>query len=424
MANLSTALSTTIASWIPRLSLAAGLVLLSLRPSLAQTVEIVRPLQQNDEGQITLRLRVEDANNRPVIDLNPDNFALTIDETPLEFSPNDWKSPQEAEPPPAWIVVLVDFSGSMNQLDSRGTTRIEGAMTAIEELVNSLQGRASETQVAVVPFGVGGKGCEGYEVTPETLDKFFTPNSALLANYLDSLATKTPCTSTNIYEPLTQAIWFLSNPNDERFTVSNRKQQSRLGIILLSDGFHNTVGEAEDFERLISLIQRTPTVTVHTVGYGLTPEKLAQKYGLNRPATRQDISEGRIPEEEFVDQDRLQSIADTSGGISVFSASSLEVSRSFNLFLDALLGEYQITYMHPQAERGSKHQVKVDVEIDQSTKVTDQANYTITIFGRSLPRSTRLIMMLIVLCALGLGGILPFFFWAGYLKRSQTNYES
>ncbi len=65
MANLSTALSTTIASWIPRLSLAAGLVLLSLRPSLAQTVEIVRPLQQNDEGQITLRLRVEDANNQP-----------------------------------------------------------------------------------------------------------------------------------------------------------------------------------------------------------------------------------------------------------------------------------------------------------------------------------------------------------------------
>lgn len=421
MANLSTVSSTTIASWIPKLSLAAGLVLGGLRPSFAQTVQIVRPLQQNDDGQITLRLRVEDTNNRPVIDLTPNNFALTVDETPLEFSPNDWKSPQEAEPPPAWLVVLVDFSGSMNQLDSRGTTRIEGAMTAIEELVNSLQGRASETQIAVVPFGVGSEGCEGYEVTPKTLDKFFTPNSALLANYLDSLATKTPCTSTNIYEPLTQAIQFLSNPSDERFAASNQKQQSRLGIILLSDGFHNAVGEAEDFNRLTSIIQSTPTVTIHTVGYGLTPEKLAQKYGLNRPATRQDISEGRIPEEEFVDQDRLEEIADISGGISVFSASSLEVSRSFSLFLDQLLGEYEITYTHPQAERGAKHQVKVEVQIDQNTTVTDQANYTITIFGRSLPRLTRLVMMLIVLCTLGLGGVLPFFLWARQLKSSQTS---
>ena len=83
------------------------------------------------------------------------------------------------------------------------------------------------------------------------------------------------------------------------------------------------------------------------------------------------------------------------------------------VFLNALLGEYEITYTQPNAERGSKHNVGVAVESVPS----ESKSYTITVFGRSLPLQVRLLMLLIVLIAIGGGGVLPFWLWAKALKR-------
>ncbi|WRH67828.1 MAG: hypothetical protein RSE13_05770 [Planktothrix sp. GU0601_MAG3] len=226
---------------------------------------------------------------------------------------------------------------------------------------------------------------------------------------------------------MSRAIRFLANDADPRFAIPEdpNQPQPRLSIILLSDGYHNKPNEEQDFENLRALLKRNEQIIVHTLGYGLTPEQLGQKYGLGRAATRRDIEKekekgkgklkgkGKVPEAEFVDQARLAEIAQLTGGISEFSADAQTVAEKLNLFLNALLGEYQITYSEPNPERGSKHDVKVMVQSVESKP----KGYTITAFGRSLPLPTRLIMLLVIFIVLIGGGVVPFWLWAEHLKR-------
>lgn len=191
-------------------------------------------------------------------------------------------------------------------------------------------------------------------------------------------------------------------------------------MILLSDGYHNKPNEAEDFTALISLLKRNDQIIVHTLGYGLTPEELGQKYGLNRPAKRADIGNGlhKVPEDDFVDKERLAEIAKVTGGISEFSANAQIVTEKLKLFLNALLGEYEITYTEPNAERGSKHDVRVVVQSANGSQVTSELKpYTIGVFGRSLPLSVRSLMLLIVFITIVGGGVIPFCLWAKHLKQ-------
>lgn len=426
MTKNTTALFTTIAFWTPRLSLSVLLLGSLCRPSNAEVkkVEIVDKPIVNDE-RVTIRVKATDANERPNLFLQDTDFKLIVDGKPLEFRSKDWKSPEDSIPPPAFIIVLLDYSGSMNQPDSSGKTKIEGAMDAIRQFTNELANRCpknSDTcpkpQVSIVPFGESGPKCAtGYPVDNTALDKFFSAGSFQLYNYLDYLAKQEPCASTNIYDPITQALRFLSNDQDSRFYVpkDSNLPQPKLSIILLSDGYHNKSNEERDFNNLLARLKKNDQITVHTLGYGLTPEELGKKYKLERPATRQDIGtgEGKVPEQEFVDKSRLEEIAKTTGGISEFSADSRAVSEKLKLFMNSLLGEYQISYTEPNAERGSKHNVKVEVASIES----QEKPYTITAFGRSLPFPTRIIMILFVLILMGGGWALPFWFWGENLKR-------
>ena len=418
-------LSTTIGFWIRRLSVSILLAGYFSSPSLAQvkTVEIIdNPLVNED--RVTVRIKVKDANDKPEVFLQDTDFQLTVDSKPIEFRSKDWKSPEDTIPPPDWIIVLLDYSGSMNQQDSRGTTRIDGAINAVREFDKALAERCPKNQVcpkpqvSIVPFGDPGSACEkGYPVREKNLDKFFPAGNFLLSNYLDFLASEKPCASTNIYEPLSRAIRFLSNNADPRFAIPEdpNQPQPRLSVILLSDGYHNKANEEQDFENLRALLKRNEQIIVHTLGYGLTPEQLGQKYGLGRAATRRDIGkgDGKVPEEDFVDQARLAEIAQITGGVSEFSADAQTVAEKLKLFLNALLGEYQITYSEPNPERGSKHDVKVLVQSVESKP----KGYTITAFGRSLPLPTRLIMLLVIFIVLIGGGVVPFWLWAEHLKR-------
>ncbi|MFN7657923.1 MAG: VWA domain-containing protein, partial [Dolichospermum sp.] len=156
--------------------------------------------------------------------------------------------------------------------------------------------------------------------------------------------------------------------------------------------------EAADFAALTKLLKRHENITVHTLGYGLTPEQLGVKYKLGRPATRADLNKGKVPEAEFVDQKRLGEIAKLTGGIAEFSGNAERIADNLQLFLNALLGEYEITFTQPEAERGSKHQVQVKVS-SQKGKATESQiiEYIMPVFGRSLPLGVRLIMVISVL---------------------------
>ena len=421
MKKKSIVLSTIIASLTHKLSLSLLVVASLASPSWAKenVAEIVNNPTVNDD-RVTIRIKVKNEAERPVMGLQDTDFKLLVDQKEVTFATRDWKSPEESVPPPAWILVMLDFSGSMNQLDSGGTKKITGAINAVRQFIQVLSQRGGNTQISIVPFGESGSRCQGYPVNKETLDKFFAANDFKLQNHLNYLAKSTPCASTNLYEPLNQAIRFLATSEDERFYVAENSDQPqpRLSIILLSDGYHNKANEQQDFTALTNLFRRNPLITVHTLGYGLTPQQLGQKYKLGRPATRADIGSGKVPEAEFVDQKRLEEIAKLTGGITEFSGNAKAIAANLQLFLNALLGEYEITYTQPNAERGAKHDVQVVVNIPGGKPVESPPKaYRISVFGRSLPLVVRLIMLIFTLLAIALGGIVPFYFWGKHLKQ-------
>ncbi|MDH6064603.1 vWA domain-containing protein [Umezakia ovalisporum] len=418
-------MSTTIASLTHKLSLSILLVASLASPSWANNnvaknvAEIVNNPRVKDD-RVTIRIKVKNSADRPVMGLEDTNFKLLVDEKEVPFATKDWKSPEETIPPPAWIIVLLDFSGSMNQLDRGGTKKITGAINAVRQFIQVLSQRGGDTQISIVPFGKSGSNCQGYPVNNETLGKFFGAKDFKLQNYLDYLAKTTPCASTDLYTPLNQAIRFFANGEDETFDTSENSDapQPRRSIILLSDGYHNQINENQDFEALKKLLKNNPLITVHTLGYGLTPTELGQKYKLGRPANRADLASGKVPESEFVDQKRLQEIASLTGGITEFSGNAKAIAENLQLFLNALLGEYEITYTQPNAERGAKHDVQVVVNIPRSESVKSPPKaYRITVFGRSLPLMVRLIMLICVLLAMVFAGVLPFYFWGEALKQ-------
>ncbi|MDH6073416.1 VWA domain-containing protein [Chrysosporum ovalisporum CS-1034] len=418
-------MSTTIASLTHKLSLSILLVASLASPSWANNnvaknvAEIVNNPRVKDD-RVTIRIKVKNSADRPVMGLEDTNFKLLVDEKEVPFATKDWKSPEETIPPPAWIIVLLDFSGSMNQLDRGGTKKITGAINAVRQFIQVLSQRGGDTQISIVPFGKSGSNCQGYPVNNETLGKFFGAKDFKLQNYLDYLAKTTPCASTDLYTPLNQAIRFFANGEDETFDTSENSDapQPRRSIILLSDGYHNQINENQDFEGLKKLLKNNPLITVHTLGYGLTPTELGQKYKLGRPANRADLASGKVPESEFVDQKRLQEIASLTGGITEFSGNAKAIAENLQLFLNALLGEYEITYTQPNAERGAKHDVQVVVNIPRSESVKSPPKaYRITVFGRSLPLMVRLIMLICVLLAMVFAGVLPFYFWGEALKQ-------
>ena len=165
------------------------------------------------------------------------------------------------------------------------------------------------------------------------------------------------------------------------------------------------------------MLKKHENITVHTLGYGLTPQELGLKYKLGKPATRADLNKRKVPEAEFVDQKRLAEIAKLTGGIAEFSGNAERIAENLQLFLNALLGEYEITFTQPNAERGSKHKVQVKVSSqDGKAKESKTIEYIMPVFGRSLPLGVRLIMVISVLFIAIIFGIVPFHYWGKYLK--------
>lgn len=388
----------------------------------AKVAEIVGN-PQVEKNKVTVRIKVETEDDRPVMGLQDTDFKLIVDNQEVKFKNQDWKSPEESVPPPAYIIVLLDLSGSMNQSDSSGGKKIKGAIDAIRKFTAISSERGGQTQISIVPFGEPSDNCEqGYPINKNALDKFLPAGDFKLQNHLEYLDSLTPCASTNLYKPLTKSIRFLGNTQDTRFypPENSSTPQPRLSIILLSDGYHNKPNEARDFDKLKTLLKRNTNITVHTLGYGLTKAQLGNKYQLGRPATRADIGQGnkKVPAQEFVEDDKLAEIAKITGGIGEFSPDAESISENLQLFLNALLGEYEITYTEPNPERGSQHTVEVEVSSPTGIPIkSEPKNYRIGVFGWPLPLERRLIMLGCVLGLIGFGGVMPFYFWGIYLKK-------
>ncbi|MGB3639000.1 MAG: vWA domain-containing protein, partial [Rivularia sp. (in: cyanobacteria)] len=257
-------------------------------PSMAQVkvAEIVDNPTVNDD-RVTVRIKVKGAEERPVMGLEDTDFNLKVDGEEVNFNSRDWKSPEESTPPPVWIVVLLDMSGSMES-KSQNTRKLDGAINAIRQLIKVSAERGKNTQIAIVPFGESGPSCsKGYPIDQKSLDNFSAARDAKLTTYLDNLQAQTPCASTNLYEPLKKTIRFLGNSENTDFypPEDSGKTQPRLSIILVSDGYHNKGNEAQEFQKLSSLLKRNNNIIIHTLGYGLTPKQLGEKYNLGRAAT-------------------------------------------------------------------------------------------------------------------------------------------
>lgn len=416
MNKKSIALSITIASSIRKLSLAALVVGCFAAPMQAKTLqtEIVSKPQVNDD-QVTLRVKVKGENNRPEMNLKSDNFQVLLENQPVKFT--DWKNPEETTPPSARIIVLLDFSGSMQQPDMRGTSKFSGALEAIKAFIKVAKQRGGDTQVAIVPFGQSRGTCQVPPVNDQTLNTFLSVSDSKLQDQIANLANQTPCASTDIYTPLGEAVNFLARqypPLDPKIPEDQQTPRPRLSVIVLSDGFQNTGNEKEEFDFLKKTLSRNPEISVHTLGYGKTPKELGREYKCDqKPATRADIGVGKckVPPEEFVDQIRLQEMAKLTGGIALFSANPQIIAQSLNEFLNALLGEYEITYTHPNPERGKTYEVQAVVNKSKSN--TEYYRF----LWSSLPLGTRLVMFGSTLTLLGVGGVVPFWLWGKYLKQ-------
>ncbi|GCE59836.1 hypothetical protein MiAbB_01755 [Microcystis aeruginosa NIES-4285] len=423
MKKKSIALSTTIASSIPKLSLSLGILISLAAPvwGKVKSVDIARD-PSVDKERVTLRVKVTDEANKPIMQLQDTDFKLRVEDSDKRQTYDDlsfdWKSPEEAVPVQAWIIVLLDMSGSMNREDSQGTSKIQGALKAIDRFIELAKERKGDTRVSIVPFGDPGKNCPGYSITNEVLDNFSRADDAKLEIFLENLAARKPCASTNLYDPLEKAVRFLAKKTDSRFYPVDSsgnpiEPQPRLSVILLSDGYHNKPNEASDFQNLSRLLKKNDRVIVHTLGYGFTPQQLGQNYKLGHAATRADVNAKKVPEDDFVDEKRLQEMAKITGGISEFSGNAEAIAESLQLFLNALLGEYEISYLQPDPERGKPYKVSVTVQKANSKP----REYRIQIFGRSLPSKTRAIMVVTILLVLVIGGVIPFYFWAKHLKE-------
>lgn len=133
--------SSTIIGFLTRkLSLSMLMLVALASPSFGQVklAEIVEKPTVNDD-RVTIRIKVKNAEERPVMGLQETDFKLLVDKKPVELKNKDWKSPEEITPAPAWIIVMLDFSGSMNELDSRGTKKIAGAIKAVRQLTSVLK---------------------------------------------------------------------------------------------------------------------------------------------------------------------------------------------------------------------------------------------------------------------------------------------
>jgi hypothetical protein len=383
--------------------------------------EIIR--QNEQQGEVTLRVKVTGDEKKPIMGLEKEDFELIVVDTNTKkivspFDPDKgysdipfkFKTPQEATPPPAYILVLLDMSGSMkcstdlnskepcNNNIPKGKRKLDVAVSALQTFIDDAQKRQEKRggdtsvaiKVAIIPFGFNGEYQPIRKV--DELDKFYNVSDAKVKNALNNLALKTLRDATNIYHSLEKSVEFLTSTGEKRFYPVDDKgnviePKPRLAVILLTDGFdtdpdykNNRQKQSETLNTLKQKLRDNDQLTIHTLGYGLTPNALRKKYA------GQTISQADY-EQEYLDVDGLKRISQvTPNGIFAISGKEDDISKALTTFLDSILGEYEITYQHPNPQRARVYQVSTVAD-----KVASQPEeYRVTVFGRTVSFPTYL----------------------------------
>ena len=115
-----------------------------------------------------------------------------------------------------------------------------------------------------------------------------------------------------------EAVKFLTNPSNEpeRFYPKDEEGEPieplpRLAVILLTDGFDNDPKYPDKVEKLKEIkdgLQGNEQITIHTLGYGLTPEEIGRKFNLGRAARLSDTRNQAIAK-EYLDVEGLEQIS-------------------------------------------------------------------------------------------------------------------
>ncbi|NET43464.1 vWA domain-containing protein [Okeania sp. SIO2B3] len=385
----------------------SAICLLSLtvtwQPSIAaETLKIVKSYDENNtEHQVeaVIEFKVLDEKNRLKEGLNKKDIELKsngelVDDFILI-------KPDEKKPDPSNIIILLDVTGSMNQLDRNNQIRGLAAIAAIRSFIKDIDQKEYPSKISLVPFAEDGKNCGGGYVPPPVndgaLSKFYSPEAPELQKELSDLENrfksknKKPCGSTNIRQPLGTAIRYLNENYSKKEAGS--QEPSRLGIILVSDGFDSVLSQNKsELNDLEKLIKDSPEITIHTLGYGYSQ---GSKY-------------------DEIDPEVLEKLAQASEGIYLFSANSTEISQALEIFLVSLLGEYEIRYQPTSIKQYEKETVKITVG-----ELSAEENFRINNIP-SLPFITRMLILGGTLIFCTIFGLLPFIGWRWYIEQKST----
>lgn len=406
-------------------------------PAIANSVEIYRTSTQGD--RVTLRVKVLDNNRVPILGLKEDDFQIETTDNrdrpvTLQSSQINVLSPEESEPEPADIIILLDMSGSMKQEDSGGVKKLDGAVSAIREFISLVKADNLPVQISIAPFGERGDGgCKySYQVNDKTIkDNFLPATDSGLEQQLNTLASVPVCAATNIYQPLEKSVSYLGKYQITSDSNSQEQPPPKLAVILLSDGFHvYRSNEVQEFQSLINVLKQNSQVTVHTLGYGESLSQLRKRARctpslLNEQLTVDNISSycrllGNNINEFIVDERRLTEIAQATNGIHEFSGDAEAVAESLKKFFKTLR-EYEIIYQQPGADRARIHQTKVLVnspKLGLSNLTSELKNIRMGNFlYRSLPLPNRMGILAFSVALGVIGLIIPFMRWSKALKE-------
>jgi hypothetical protein len=259
----------------------------------------------------------------------------------------------------------------MDNRDESQQVKLQGAIKGIQKFITTIETEKLPVEIALVPFG---EGCaHSYPVNQAVIQKYLEAYPyKTTKTRLSELAHVDVCASTNLYQPLDEAVKFLTT--SERFQQNSWGLPPRLSVILFTDGFDadpDRNKEEQRFQSTRALLALSPHVTVHTMGYGESLTRLRARAQCaqelhSRPLTVDTLLTycqlplGEDIREFIVDRSRLTAIAKETGGIARFPRSAEEVSQGLREFLTALR-EYEISYPQPTADRLTIHQAKVIV---------------------------------------------------------------
>lgn len=370
----------------------------------AETLKIVKSYDENNtEHQVeaVIEFKVLDEENRLKEGLDKKDIELKSNGELVEnfrlIAPDD----DEKKTDPSNIIILLDVTGSMNQLDRNNQIRGLASIAAIRSFIKDIDEKKYPSKIALVPFAEDGENCGGGYLPPpvndSALSKFYSPEAPELKKQLSDLENrfnskdKKPCGSTNIRQPLGNAIRYLNE--NSPFLEEGSQEPSRLGIILVSDGFDPVLSQKKsELNDLEKLIKNSPEITIHTLGYGYSQ---GSKY-------------------DEIDPEVLEKLAQASEGIYLFSANSTEISQALEIFLVSLLGEYEIRYQPTSIKQYEKETVEITVG-----ELSAEENFRINNIP-SLPFITRMLILGGTLIVCTIFGLLPFIGWRWYIEKQST----